>query len=41
RGNGLGLSIVSAIAKAHGGIVRADPGVAGGLEVVVSLPARG
>jgi signal transduction histidine kinase len=39
RGNGLGLSIVSAIAKAHGGVVRAEPGVAGGLEVVVALPS--
>ena len=39
RGNGLGLSIVSAIAKAHGGVVRAKPGVAGGLEVVVALPS--
>jgi signal transduction histidine kinase len=38
RGNGLGLSIVLAIAKAHGGVVRAEPGVAGGLEVVVALP---
>ena len=35
----LGLSIVSAIAKAHGGVVRAEPGVAGGLEVVVALPS--
>jgi signal transduction histidine kinase len=40
RGNGLGLSIVSAIAKAHGGVVRAAPGVAGGLEVVVALPSK-
>jgi signal transduction histidine kinase len=40
RGNGLGLSIVSAIAKAHGGSVRAEPGVAGGLEVVVALPSK-
>jgi signal transduction histidine kinase len=39
RGNGLGLSIVSAIAKAHGGVVRAEPGVVGGLEVVVALPS--
>jgi signal transduction histidine kinase len=39
RGNGLGLSIVSAIAKAHGGVVRAEPGVAGGLEVFVALPS--
>ncbi len=40
RGNGLGLSIVSAIAKAHGGMVRAKPGIAGGLEVVVALPSK-
>jgi signal transduction histidine kinase len=38
RRNGLGLSIVSAIAKAHAGVVRAEPGVAGGLEIVVTLP---
>ena len=38
RGNGLGLSIVSAIAAAHGGAVRAEPGVDGGLEVKVTLP---
>jgi len=38
RGNGLGLSIVSAIAVAHGGAVRAEPGVDGGLEVKVTLP---
>jgi signal transduction histidine kinase len=40
RGNGLGLSIVSAIAKAHGGVVRAEPGVAGGLEVAVAFPSK-
>jgi signal transduction histidine kinase len=38
RGNGLGLSIVAAIAAAHGGGVRAEPGVDGGLEVKVTLP---
>ncbi len=38
RGNGLGLSIVSAIAAAHGGAVRAEPGISGGLEVEVTLP---
>ena len=38
RGNGLGLSIVSAIAAAHGGAVRAAPGISGGLEVKVTLP---
>ena len=41
RGNGLGLSIVSAIAAAHGGAVRAEPGISGGLEVKVTLPRVG
>lgn len=36
--HGLGLSIVRAIATAHGGIVTATPGPAGGLVVTVSLP---
>jgi len=40
RGNGIGLSIVSAIAKSHGGTVKAEPGVAGGLEVIVTLPNK-
>jgi signal transduction histidine kinase len=35
---GLGLSIVRAIARAHGGEVTAQPGTSGGLEVVVRLP---
>jgi signal transduction histidine kinase len=38
RGNGLGLSIVSAIATAHGGEVLAEPGISGGLDVKVTLP---
>jgi signal transduction histidine kinase len=38
RGAGLGLSIVRAIATAHGGIVRAEPRAGGGLTVVVRLP---
>jgi signal transduction histidine kinase len=36
---GLGLSIVRAIATAHGGTVDATPGSNGGLTVVVRLPA--
>jgi signal transduction histidine kinase len=40
RRNGLGLSIVSAIAKAHGGTVHAEPGITGGLEIVVALPSK-
>jgi hypothetical protein len=40
RGAGLGLSIVRAVARAHGGGVTARPFAGGGLEVVVSLPAR-
>jgi signal transduction histidine kinase len=39
RGAGLGLSIVRAVAAAHGGEVTARPGAAGGLEVTVRLPA--
>jgi signal transduction histidine kinase len=35
---GLGLSIVRAVARAHGGDVTAQPGTSGGLEVVVRLP---
>jgi signal transduction histidine kinase len=37
-GLGLGLSIVRAVATAHGGDVRAVPGPEGGLTVTVSLP---
>jgi signal transduction histidine kinase len=39
RGSGLGLSIVGAVADAHGGTVRAVPLAGGGLEVTVTLPA--
>ncbi|MBO2454597.1 HAMP domain-containing histidine kinase [Actinomadura barringtoniae] len=38
RGSGLGLSIVRAIASAHGGVVNASPRPDGGLSVVVNLP---
>jgi signal transduction histidine kinase len=38
RGFGLGLSIVRAIARAHGGEVTADPRPGGGLAVTVTLP---
>ncbi|GLY64527.1 sensor histidine kinase [Amycolatopsis taiwanensis] len=38
NGAGLGLSIVRSIASAHHGSVRAEPGQAGGLRVVVTLP---
>jgi signal transduction histidine kinase len=41
RGAGLGLSIVGAVADAHGGTVRAVPLAGGGLEVTVELPAAG
>ncbi|MEU4493035.1 ATP-binding protein [Streptomyces sp. NPDC023998] len=40
RGSGLGLSIVRAVAQAHGGSVNAVPGPAGGLSVHVALPAQ-
>jgi len=39
RGAGLGLSIVRAVAAAHGGAVSAVPRTGGGLEVTVQLPA--
>jgi signal transduction histidine kinase len=39
-GAGLGLSIVRAIATAHGGEVRAEPNPGGGLVVTVMLPRR-
>lgn len=39
RGFGLGLSIVRAVARAHGGTVDARPRPAGGLTVTVALPA--
>ncbi len=38
RGNGLGLSIVRAVARAHGGDVTAAPRPGGGLTVTVRLP---
>ncbi|NUR51656.1 MAG: HAMP domain-containing histidine kinase [Hamadaea sp.] len=38
RGFGLGLSIVRAVARAHGGEVTADPRSGGGLTVTVTLP---
>ncbi|MFI6320361.1 sensor histidine kinase [Nonomuraea sp. NPDC050556] len=38
RGHGLGLSIVGAIAEAHGGAFDARPGEQGGLDVLVTLP---
>ncbi|MGH3738524.1 MAG: sensor histidine kinase [Micromonosporaceae bacterium] len=38
-GAGLGLSIVRAVARAHGGDVSAEPRDGGGLEVTVTLPA--
>jgi signal transduction histidine kinase len=37
-GNGLGLSIVRAVAQAHGGDVSAAPRSGGGLQVRVTLP---
>ncbi len=38
--HGLGLSIVSAIASAHGAAISAEPQAIGGLDVTVSFPAR-
>ena len=38
RGAGLGLSIVAAVAHAHGGAVQAEPGDDGGLTIRVELP---
>ncbi|MFY1674626.1 sensor histidine kinase [Plantactinospora sp. WMMB334] len=40
RGFGLGLSIVRAVATAHGGSVRAEPRHGGGLVVTVLLPVE-
>lgn len=37
-GSGLGLAIVEAIAEAHGGSARVDPGPDGGLRVTVRIP---
>ncbi|MFT4036183.1 MAG: sensor histidine kinase, partial [Patulibacter sp.] len=39
-GSGLGLSIVQAVAEAHGGQVELAAPAAGGLEVTVRLPLR-
>lgn len=39
--NGLGLSIVRAVAQAHQGTVTAEPGLGGGLTVTVNFPAAG
>jgi signal transduction histidine kinase len=39
RGAGLGLSIVRAVASAHGGSVQAFPLPTGGLQVRAELPA--
>jgi signal transduction histidine kinase len=39
RGAGLGLSIVRAVAEAHGGTVTANAVPGGGLEVIVTMPA--
>ncbi len=39
RGSGLGLSIVRAVADAHGGVVLATALDGGGLEVTINLPA--
>lgn len=41
RGSGLGLSIVRAVAEAHGGSANAIALPEGGLEVTVTLPAAG
>jgi signal transduction histidine kinase len=41
RGAGLGLSIVRAVVRAHGGAVAARPVVGGGLSVTVRLPPQG
>jgi signal transduction histidine kinase len=38
KGAGLGLSIVQAVALAHGGSVRAEPREGGGLVIIVRLP---
>ena len=38
RGFGLGLSIVRAVARAHGGTAEAEPRPGGGLTVTVTLP---
>jgi two-component system sensor histidine kinase KdpD len=40
RGTGLGLSICKGIAEAHGGGIRAENRLGGGLRVIVTLPLR-
>jgi two-component system, OmpR family, sensor kinase len=39
-GSGLGLSIVAAIATAHGGSARAEPRDGGGVRVAITVPVR-
>lgn len=41
RGHGLGLAFVDAVARAHGGNVRATNGVDSGMEMEVTLPVAG
>jgi signal transduction histidine kinase len=41
RGSGLGLSIVNAVTRAHGGSLAIEPRAAGGLVVSVRLPGAG
>ncbi len=38
NGHGLGLSIIAAVAAAHGGVLDLSPRPAGGLSVQISLP---
>jgi signal transduction histidine kinase len=40
-GSGLGLSIVAAIAKAHGGYARADPDSGRGTRFEIVVPSQG
>jgi len=40
QGAGLGLSIVRAVARAHGGDIHAEPRKCGGLVVIVTFPAE-
>lgn len=41
QGHGLGLSVVRAIARAHGGEARCEPACGGGTVFVMAWPARG